>query len=150
VGDFTGTTTTLRGESTAAASLGDVRGWVEAPVESIKTGDGKRDKDLTKSMESKKYPNIRFDLARITPAGGGGNDVTIILHGALAIHGVTRQVELPGTIHFEQNIARVRTDFPLNLKDYRIGGLSKMLGMLKMSENIEVHVDLQFQLGADR
>jgi hypothetical protein len=38
----------------------------------------------------------------------------------------------------------VRSDFPLNLKDYRIGGLSKMLGMLKMSEEIEVHVDLTF------
>src|SRR2546426_4776292 len=33
---------------------------------------------------------------------------------------------------------RVRGDFPLNLKDYRIGGLSKMLGILKMHENIEV------------
>jgi hypothetical protein len=40
----------------------------------------------------------------------------------------------------------VRSDFPLNLKDYRIGGLSKLLGMLKMSEHIEVHVDLLFGL----
>jgi hypothetical protein len=39
---------------------------------------------------------------------------------------------------------RVRSDFPLNLKDHRIGGLSKMLGVLKMHEHIEVHVDLVF------
>jgi hypothetical protein len=29
-------------------------------------------------------------------------------------------------------------------KDYEIGGLSKMLGMIKMHEDIEVHVDLRF------
>jgi hypothetical protein len=44
------------------------------------------------------------------------------------------------TIRFELQGA----SFPLNLKDYHIGGLSKMLGMLKMHELIEVHLDLAF------
>ena len=34
--------------------------------------------------------------------------------------------------------------FPLVLTDYKIGGLSKLLGMLKMDEHIEVHVDVAF------
>jgi hypothetical protein len=38
----------------------------------------------------------------------------------------------------------VRTDFPLDLTSYKIGGLSKMLGMLKMDERIKVHVDVTF------
>ena len=45
-------------------------------------------------------------------------------------------------------IGGAQSDFPLNLKDYRIGGLSKLLGVLKMYENIEVHVDVLFELGA--
>ena len=146
VGDFTGTTTTVTGAIRGASDLAEVRGWVESPVQTLKTGDSKRDKDLNKSMESKKFPVIRFDLERIAPAGQGEERVPVILHGAMVIHGVTRQVELPGTIQIQANTARVRTDFPLNLKDYSIGGLSKMLGMLKMSENIQVHVDLVFQL----
>jgi hypothetical protein len=60
---------------------------------------------------------------------------------------VTRLLELPGTIVFQGTSARMRSDFPLNLKEYGIGGLSKMLGMLKMHENIEVHVDLVFSAG---
>src|SRR5215217_2976859 len=48
VGDFTGTTTTVSGEIKGASELAAVRGWVEAPVQSLKTGDGKRDKDLNK------------------------------------------------------------------------------------------------------
>ena len=147
VGNFTGTTRTVAGRITGAPDISGVRGWVEAPVESLKTGDGKRDKDLNKSMESSKYPNLRFDLNSITPKQSAGDSMPVTLHGTLNIHGVTRPVEFPGTIEFKGANARVRSDFPLNLKEYAIGGLSKMLGILKMHENIEVHVDVVFQLG---
>jgi hypothetical protein len=72
-----------------------------------------------------------------------------VLHGSLIIHGVTRKVDLPGTVQFEGSRVRVRSAFPLSLKDYRIGGLSKMLGVLKMYDDIEVHVDLLFELDRD-
>lgn len=144
VGDFVGTTKVVSGEINGGADISTVRGWVEAPVRTLTTGNGKRDKDLNKSMESSKYPNIRFELSGITPRGGTPDSVAAVLHGALVIHGVTRKVDLPGTVEFEGPKARVRSDFPLRLKDYRIGGLSKMLGMLKMYDDIEVHVDLVF------
>ena len=146
-GDFVGTTTTVSGQLTGAPDLTGVRGWVEAPVKTLKTGDRRRDKDLNKSMESDKYPVLRFDLARISRTGGGGDSLGVVLHGALALHGVTRDVDLPGTIQFSGSSARVRTQFPLNLKDYRIGGLSKLLGMLKMYEDTQVHGDIVFALG---
>jgi polyisoprenoid-binding protein YceI len=146
VGDFVGTTKTVAGQLTGAADISGVRGWVEAPVQSLKTGDRRRDKDLNKSMESTRYPKLRFDLTRITAKPSAGESVPVTLHGTLNVHGVTRPVELPGTIEFQGTTARVRSTFPLNLKDYKIGGLSKMLGMLKMHENIEVHVDLVFEL----
>lgn len=147
-GDFVGTTATVSGQLTGAADVTGVRGWVEAPVKTLKTGNGKRDKDLNKSMESDKFPVLRFELARVTRTGGAGDSLRLVLHGALTIHGVTRDVDLPGAVQLAGSTARVRTDFPLNLKDYRIGGLSKLLGMLKMYENIEVHSDLVFRLVA--
>jgi polyisoprenoid-binding protein YceI len=149
-GDFVGKTTTVSGQLTGASDVAGVRGWVEAPVATLKTGNGKRDKDLNKSMESEKFPVLRFELARVSRTGGTADSLGVILHGALVIHGVSRNVDLPGTVRLAGSTARVRTDFPLNLKDYQIGGLSKMLGMLKMYENIEVHSDLVFELGAAR
>lgn len=147
-GDFVGTTTSVSGHLQGGRDLTAVKGWVEAPVQTLKTGNGKRDKDLNKSMESDKYPVIRFDLAGVTPKGGTPDSVGATLRGAFTIHGVTRNVEVPGIIEFRGEEARVRAEFPLNLKDYRIGGLSKMLGILKMHEDIKVHVDLLFHLGA--
>jgi polyisoprenoid-binding protein YceI len=144
VGDFTGRTETVTGQVRGASELSGVHGWVEAPVQSLKTGDGKRDKDLNKSMESDKYPNLRFDLSEIVVKPGSGESV--VLRGVLKIHGVSRPAELPATLSIHGTNADVRSDFPLNLKDYQIGGLSKMLGMLKMDEHIQVHVNLVFQL----
>jgi hypothetical protein len=37
MGDFTGTTRTVTGQLTGAPDISSVRGWVEAPVQSLKT-----------------------------------------------------------------------------------------------------------------
>ena len=144
VGDFVGTTETVTGEMTGGDQLEAVRGWAEAPVKTLKTKNGKRDKDLNKSMESDQYPTIRFDLDGVRPGATEGDSTAVTLLGRLTIHGVTREVALPGWVRPEDGGIRLRSDFPLNLKDYQIGGLTKMLGMLKMQEDIEVHVDLTF------
>jgi polyisoprenoid-binding protein YceI len=144
VGDFTGTTTTVTGQMTGGESLAAVRGWVESPVKSLDTGDGKRDKDLNKSMESTKHPAMRFDLAGVTPARARGDTAAVQLQGKLTLHGVTREVTLPGQVWKDGDALRLRSDFPLDLGDYEIGGLTKLLGMLRMQEGIEVHVDLTF------
>ena len=150
VGDFVGTTKVVSGQLAGAPGLGAVHGWVEAPVRTLTTGNGKRDKDLNKSMESGRYPNIRFELSGITSKRGTADSVAAVLHGALLIHGVTRKVDLPATVQFDGAKARVQSSFPLSLKDYRIGGLSKMLGVLKMYDDIQVHVDLLFALDQGR
>jgi polyisoprenoid-binding protein YceI len=142
-GDFTGTTTSVTGEITGGR-LEQVRGWVEAPVRTLVTGNQRRDRDLNKSMESGKYPVIRFELTGIAPPESPGDSVALVLAGRFIIHGVTREATIPARVVFRPDAIRVRGEAPLNLKDYQIGGLSKALGMLKMSEKIVVHIDLSF------
>jgi polyisoprenoid-binding protein YceI len=145
VGDFTGTTTTVTGAW--SGDLSAPSGWVEAPVATLVTGNGHRDRDLRASMEVNKYPTMRFDLARTTPASPGarpGDTVSVTLYGTLAIHGVTRAVELPAAAVRGGDTIYVRSSFPLDLGDYQIGGLTKMLGLLRMDPKIVVHVDLRF------
>jgi polyisoprenoid-binding protein YceI len=143
-GDFTGTTTSVTGTMTGGAELASVRGWVEAPVQTLVTGNGKRDRDLNKSRESEKYPTIRYELVDVVPGEARGDTATVTLHGYFLIHGVRQDAAIPATVLFLDDGIRVRGDTPLNLKTYHIGGLTKMLGMLKMHEDILVHVDLTF------
>ena len=147
-GAFTGTTTTVTGEMTGGGGLSGVRGWVEAPVNTLKTGNNRRDRDLNKSMESEKYPTIRFELTGVTAAEPQNDSTPVTLQGRFVIHGVTREASLPANVTLGPDGVRVRGTTPLNLKDYEIGGLTKMLGMLKMHEEIVVHVDLVFEPAA--
>jgi polyisoprenoid-binding protein YceI len=145
VGDFTGATTTVTGAW--SGDLSAASGWVEAPVATLVTHNDHRDRDLRASMEVDKYPTLRFDLARIAPASSGGrpaDTVAVTLDGTLAIHGVTRAVELAATAVRDGDTIYVRSSFPLDLGDYHIGGLRKMLGLLRMDPHIVVHVDLRF------
>lgn len=143
-GDFTGVTHGVTGSMTGGPTLADVHGFVEAPVNTLVTGNGKRDKDLNKSMESDQYPMIRFDLKTVRVEAEAGDSVDAVLGGDLVIHGVTQAVELPAVVRRQEHGVSVSSTFPLNLKDYKIGGLSKFLGILKMNENITVHVQVTF------
>ena len=147
-GAFTGTTTTVRGEMSGGGSLSEVRGWVDAPVSTLVIGNGHRDKDLNKSMESDLYPTIRFNLTGVTPGAERGDTVDVVLQGRFTIHGVTREASIPATVVNKPDAIRVRGDTPLSLKDYKIEGLSKLMGMLKMYDKIVVHLDLRFATGA--
>ena len=144
VGDFSGTTTTVRGEMTGGNDLSAVHGWVEAPVITLATGNERRDKDLNKSMESGRYPTVRFELAGVTPKAEQGDTVQVDLEGKFQIHGVERVVAIPAVVVFGTNAIRVQGSTALNLKDYRIGGLTKAWGMLRMYEGIVVHFDVTF------
>ena len=145
MGDFTGTTSTMSGQMTGGSDLSLVRGWVEAPVNTLKTGNGRRDRDLNKSMESDKFPTMRFDLRQVTPGVSRGDTTAVTLGGSFMIHGVTREVTMPATVISQGGSIRLRSSFPMNLNDYQIGGLSKMLGLLKMHPDIVVHVDILFE-----
>jgi polyisoprenoid-binding protein YceI len=142
-GSFTGRTSTVTGALHGGA-LSQVRGWVEAPVRTLATGNRRRDRDLNKSMESGKYPTIRFELTHVAGATAGGDSLDLILHGRFIIHGVTREATVPASVAFRAEGIRVRGATRLNLKDYKIGGLSKGLGLFRMHEEILVHLDLLF------
>ena len=146
VGDFTGITHTVTGSMTGGATLGDVRGFVEAPVNTLVTGNGKRDKDLNKSMQSDQYPVIRFELKTVQVQVARGDSTDVTLGGDFIIHGVTQAVELTAVVVRAGETITVDSNCPLNLKDYQIGGLSKFLGVLKMNENVVVHIHVTFAL----
>ena len=68
----------------------------------------------------------------------------VVLQGRFNIHGVMREASIPATLLTLPDAIRVRGETPLSLKDYKIEGLSKMMGMFKMYDKIVVHLDLRF------
>ena len=149
VGDFIGSTSTVSGF--VSGELTNAQGWVEAPVATLVTQNDRRDRDMRASLEADKYPTIRFDLVSVTGVSSEsprGDAFAVTLQGNLAIHGVTRLVDLPAKVVRAADTIHVSAEFPLDLVDYRIGGLTKMFGLLRMQRQIEVRLDLRFVTSA--
>jgi len=147
VGDFVGTTTAVSGGVTGNAELANASGWVEATVTTLSTGNGLRDRDLRATMDVAKYPTMRFELAGVTlesPATPSGT-VTGALRGALTIHGVTRDVAIPATLIAAADTIDVSGAFPVDLADYKVGGLTRLFGTLRVRRNIEVRFRVRFE-----
>lgn len=145
LGAFTGTTSTLTGAMKGSGTIAGVRGWVEAPAKSLTTNNGHRDRDMASSLEIEKYSTIRFDLDSVIPGEVRGDSTAVTLIGRFTLHGQTRAAKVPGWAWVFPTGARFRGALPINVKDYAVGGLSKMLGVLKMNEMIKVRVDVEFR-----
>jgi polyisoprenoid-binding protein YceI len=143
LGDFTGTTAAVRGQMRGGASLNDVRGWVEAPVNTLKTANDRRDRDLVKTMEASIYPTIRFQLEGVKTEWQRGDSAGVILEGDFFIHGVQRREHLPATVVRSSEGIRVTASLPMNLHDYKVEKLTRFL-VFKMRPDIVVHIDVTF------
>ena len=143
LGDFTGTTAEVRGQMTGGAALGDVRGWIEAPVKTLKTGNDRRDRDLVKTMAAELYSNIRFELGGVTIEWERGDSTGVVLDGNFVIHGVSRPEKVKGTVVRGNDGIHLTASLPMNLHDYKIDKLTRFL-VLKMNPDIVVHVDVVF------
>jgi len=147
LGAFTGTTSTVTGSMTGGSDLRDVRGQVEAQVNTFKTGNGLRDKDMMKAMDADSFPTMRFELHGVSLQQESGDSAVVSLSGQLTIHGVTRDVSLPALVRFGKDGVQVTGSFPLNVRDYGVTRLSKMLGAFKMNPDIVVRLDVVFGPG---
>ena len=146
LGAFTGVTSTVTGQLTGASALGSVRGWVEAPSKSLNSKNDHRDRDMAGSLEIDKYPVIRFDLDSVAVGEMLGDSMAVVLKGHFTLHGQMHTANMPGFVWITPSTARFRGALPVNVKEYGVGGLSKMLGFLKMNEMITVRVDVMFSV----
>jgi len=145
LGNFTGTTDSLSGRLTGADDLARVSGFVEARAATLKTGNGKRDRDQYTSLEVDSFPFIRYELDSVTVDLPGRDSTTVTLRGHFLLHGVRRAADLPARLILTGTSAHVTASTPLDLRDYRIEGLSKLLGVLKMNPEIVVRIDVTFR-----
>ena len=96
-----------------------------------------------KYMESEKYPKATFQ-GRIEPydANQKASQQTKAI-GKLTIHGVTNDIEIPGTIEKVNDKLRMNAKFMVKLVDYKIT-IPQLLWQ-NIAEQVEVTVDFTFK-----
>jgi polyisoprenoid-binding protein YceI len=113
------------------------------PVNTLKTGNNRRDRDLVKTMEAAIFPNIRFELSGVSVEWERGDSAGVVLEGRFVIHGVSRAEKVRTTVVRSATGVHLRADLPMNLHDYKVNNLKRFL-VLKMNADILVHLELTF------
>ncbi len=96
-----------------------------------------------KYMETEKYPKSTFQgkVSGYDANATGTQNVTS--KGKLTIHGVTQEVEIPGTIEKEGDKLLMKSKFIVKLADYKIA-IPQLLWQ-NIAEQVEVTADFTFK-----
>lgn len=141
---FAGDTRTLSGEMIWDAAEGRIEqgAVIRVPVQSIVTGEAKRDREMRKMFAASEFPDIEFRAVKVTPlppqTGASAPSGRYRLEGTLKIRRVER------TVAFETSVtpapsgelkisgeALVRTDW-FELKPPSVMGLVRVLPEVKV------------------
>src|SRR5690606_26461092 len=102
-------------------NLGDGTVDFYLDLTTLRTGIGKRDKDLRKTLETDDYPFAEFFGKLVTAVDPNSTDLQIVqVRGNFTIHGVTREIEVEGSVQITPVSLRVLAAWELNLEDYDI------------------------------
>src|SRR5687768_10549222 len=96
-----------------------------------------------KYMDTEKYPKSTFQgkVTGFNPQASGVQNATA--QGKLSIHGVTKDVEIPGTIEKQGDKLLMKSKFVVKLEDYKIE-IPQLLWQ-NIAEQVEVTVDFVYK-----
>ena len=96
-----------------------------------------------KYLESEKFPMSTFNGKVVGFKANAPGSQNVRAVGKLTIHGVTKDVDIPGTIEFATGKVLVHANFIVKLEDYKI--TIPRLVWQNIAEQIEVTVDLTYK-----
>lgn len=110
----------------------------------LDTGIGKRDKDMRITLETKKYPFAEFFGKLVTPFDATvTNPQSATVRGKFTIHGVSREVDIQGTLQQMPDGLFVEAAWTLNLEDYDIVPPSLLIVKVDPEQDIRIRALLQ-------
>src|SRR5262249_222529 len=96
-----------------------------------------------KYVESEKFPKSTFQGKIVGYKEGGGSTQQVNAQGKLTIHGVTKDIDVPGTIEVQGNKLIMKSKFNVKGADYDIG--IPQVVFQNIAEEVEVTLDFTFK-----
>ena len=109
-------------------------------LETLDTGNGKRDKDMRLTLDTKKYPFAEFYGNLVSNFDSTSTQVQIVqVQGVFKIHGKEQEIMVDGTLQKNTDGLILKANWILNLLDYDI--IPPKLLIIKVDENQEVNIE---------
>ncbi len=111
----------VRGEATVAVGDGGLdvgssaSGFIEADVDSLKSGNKLEDFELRRRLEAKRYPTMRYDVRGVD----GGSD-RFKVTGTLTFHGVSREFVEECGARLDAGALHVEAEHTFDIRDFDV------------------------------
>lgn len=122
---------------------------VVVPVAGLKSGKDKLDQNMYKALRAEEHPEIRFRMAGYQVGAADTAGAPIEAKGTLTIAGVEREIVIAAVAGREGEVVRLRCEVPLLMTDFGIKPPKMMLGALRTSNKVSVHIDLRIGTAGD-
>jgi hypothetical protein len=96
-----------------------------------------------KFMESEKYPKATFFGIVVGYSGEKQGVQSVVAVGKLFIHGVTKEVKIPGTMELQGSNINLKTKFKIRLADYNI--TIPQVVWQNIAEEVELDLDFLYK-----
>jgi len=121
---------------------------VVVPVTGLKSGKDGLDRNMYKALLAPQHPEIRFTMAGYEMGAANDSAGTIEARGMLKVAGVEREILMSATARREGETVRLRCDVPLLMTQFGIKPPKMMLGAIRTSDKVVVHIDLVIGAGS--
>jgi polyisoprenoid-binding protein YceI len=120
-------------------STGPAEGWVVLDATSAETGNARRDRKMhEKILESRRFPDITFNVERISGSVAPGGRSEIQLHGILDWHGTRRPIDLPASVIVKGD--QVTATGFLNLPYLEWGLTDPSFFLLRVAKEVRIEI----------
>ena len=138
--------TKINSELTLSSSKQITSLAVKIPVISIKSGKGIMDNKTHDAFDSKKNPNIVFQLIEVSAIKLTDKDTEITLTGNLSMAGETRKISFKtiGKIT-KTGDYQLKGSVPLKMTDFKMKPPTAMLGAMKTGDAVSVKFDVSYK-----
>ncbi len=111
-------------------------------VTGLKSGKDGLDKNMYKALRAEEHPEIRFKMVDYQVGASDSTGTHIDARGTLTVAGVEREITFPATERRDGDTLRLRASVPLLMTQFGIKPPKMMLGTIKTSDKVVVHIDL--------
>ena len=111
-------------------------------LNSIETGIGKRDRDMRETLKTDEWPTTTFKSSNIqmSKIDSSVTAYKIMAKGTMFIHGVEKELKVPGIITLDGEKMHVMAKFSVLLADYDIEAPS-IAAFVKVSQEIKLKLN---------
>jgi polyisoprenoid-binding protein YceI len=119
---------------------------IEAKAASLSLADPVTEKDQTeiesnmreKVLAVEKFPEISFKSTKVELEPVNEKEYKGRIHGELSLHGVTRSLTIPATVHLKGKTLAAEGKFPLHQTSFKIKPFSALGGTLKVKDELKI------------